>query len=348
LIGTDLVPVEDWLVEESEVPVMQSVATARKHTSTFGMTTVEEIRQALATPEKPLDAGDVRRVLRADPTVKWADEWLWVEKDGTSEHDNSMLNVVRQVLSVNDPQSLSSLHEGVRRYFRFRKRDIVPPVEAMRVFLTTHAEFDVLGDEVSATKALDYHDVIGTGAAAVIDVLKATEFQAMDWQSLADASHEAGANLNSLTIWSTYAPWLEKVGRRVYALRGSNPNPAAVEALRQAAKLQSAAEPRRTEWKWDPDGQLLLTMDITSSILATGTFSAWGNLPTAVIGREISLTVDNHESGSLKTSETHQWVWGLAKTLSALQCAVGDVVRIHIDVVDSVGRAERGGREWWD
>ena len=44
LVGTDLVPIEDWLVEGSEVPVMQSVPTVRKHTSKYGMTTVEEIR----------------------------------------------------------------------------------------------------------------------------------------------------------------------------------------------------------------------------------------------------------------------------------------------------------------
>ncbi len=47
LVGTDLVRVGEWLVEESEVPVMKAVFMANKHTSSYGMTTVEEIRQAL-------------------------------------------------------------------------------------------------------------------------------------------------------------------------------------------------------------------------------------------------------------------------------------------------------------
>ena len=63
LVGTDLVRIDGWLVEESEVQVMKAVFMAKKHTSSYGMTTIEEIRQALARPDNPLDAADIRRVL---------------------------------------------------------------------------------------------------------------------------------------------------------------------------------------------------------------------------------------------------------------------------------------------
>jgi hypothetical protein len=348
LVGTDLVPVEDWLVEESEVPVMRSVLTVRKHTSKYGMTTVEEIRQDIATPDNPLDPGDIRRVLRKDPTIKWAGDWLWMEKDGTSEHDNSMLNVVRQVLSVNQPQSLASVQVGVRRYFKFRKRDVVPPIEAMRVFLANHQEFVVDGDRVTSITKLDYHEVLGPGASAVVDVLKASEHQAMDWQSLAEACGDVGVNANSLTVWSTYASWLEKVGRRVYALRGSNPNPAAVTELERFARQRTASEARRTEWSWLPDGKLRLTMYVTTSLLSTGTFSAWGTLPAVITGRDIALTSDGDRLGYLKTSHTHQWAWGLGVAVRGLGATVGDVLRISIDLAECTGFVEVGGHELWE
>lgn len=348
LVGTDLVPVEGWLVEESEVPVMRSVPTARKHTSKYGMTTVEEIRQDLASPDNPLDPEDIRRVLHKDLTIKWAGDWLWMEKDGTSEHDNSMLNIVRQVLSVNQPQSLASVQAGVRRYFKFRKRDVVPPVEAMRVFLTDRPDFVVDGDRVTSITDLEYRKVLGPGASDVVDVLKASEHEAMDWQSLVEVCGDVGVNANSLTVWSTYAPWLEKVGKRVFALRGSNPNPAAVRELEKFARQRTASEARRTEWSWRPDGKLQLTMYVTSSLLSTGTFSAWGTLPAVIAGRDIALASDADSLGYLKTSHTHQWVWGLGKAVRGLGATVGDVLRITIDLAKCTAFAELGGPEIWD
>jgi hypothetical protein len=347
LVGTDLVSVEEWLVEESEVQVMRSVPTARKHTSKYGMTTVEEIRQELATPDNPLDPDDILRVLHGAASIKWAGDWLWMEKEGTSEHDNSMLNVVRQVLSVNQPLTIASVQAGVRRYFKFRKRDVIPPIEAMRVFLTNDSEFLVDGDQINSVTVLDYHEILGSGASAVVDVLKASEYQAMDWQSLAEACADAGVNANSLTVWSTYAPWLEKVGRRVYALRGSNPNPAAVTELERFARQRAASEARRTEWSWLPSGKLRLTMYVTTSLLSTGTFSAWGALPTVIAGRDIALTSGADSLGHLKTSDTHQWVWGLGKAVRGLSASVGDVLRITIDLSESNAFAEVGGQELW-
>lgn len=347
LVGTDLVRVDDWVVEESEVPVMKSVGVARKHTSKYGMTTVEEIRQELATPEAPLDGKDIMRVLRRESTVKWAGEWLWIEKPGDSEHDNSMVNIVRQVLSVNSPQTIASVREGVRRYFKFRRRDVIPPTSAMREFLLQHQAFVVDGDNVHTVDSLDYHEELGPAAALVVDVLKASEYGAMDWQALLEACQEVDINKNSLTVWSTYAPWLDRVGTRVFALRGANPNPAAVSVIRQVAKQRVAEEAKRTEWTWGASGEVILTMYVTSNFLGTGTFPAWSNRPGVIVGREIPIAVEGAVRSTMKTSASHGWVWGLGKTLTTLKADVGDVLRIVIDPVSGTGSAVVGGSELW-
>lgn len=160
LVGTDLVPVDDWLVEESEVPVMKAVSLAKKHTSSYGMTTVEEIRQALASPDNPLDSTDILRVLRREPTIKWAGEWLWVEKDHDGPHANRLVNTARSILSVNSPQTVQSIHEGARRMWKFRALDILPPVAAMKVFFKESPYFVVEDDLVRPIEPLDRKSVV--------------------------------------------------------------------------------------------------------------------------------------------------------------------------------------------
>jgi hypothetical protein len=127
LVGTDLVRVEGWIVEESDMTVMAALPMAKKHTTRYGMTTIEEIRQAIATPENQLDPRDIRRVLRAEPSVKWQGDWLWVEKDNDSQHANRLINTARSILSVNSPQTVASIHEGARRMWKFRGLDILLP-----------------------------------------------------------------------------------------------------------------------------------------------------------------------------------------------------------------------------
>ena len=49
--------------------MMKAVSVANKHTSSYGMTTVEEIRQVLASPDNQLDASDIRRVLGRESSI---------------------------------------------------------------------------------------------------------------------------------------------------------------------------------------------------------------------------------------------------------------------------------------
>lgn len=256
LVGTDLVLVDDWLVEESEVPVMNAVSTAKKHTSSYGMTTLEEIRQSLASPDNPLDATDIGRVLKREPNIKWAGEWLWVERDYDGPHANRLINTARSILSVNSPQTVASIHGGARRVWKFRRLDILPPVSAMTVFFEESPYFVVDDDLVRPIEPLNYRDILGTTTATMIDVLKGSPYHVMDRQSLTEACEDVGIPKGTYGIWTTYAEWMDQFGPNVWGLRGSAPSPAAVEAIRNAAKARLKAEPRRKTWSWTTGGQI--------------------------------------------------------------------------------------------
>lgn len=347
LVGTGLVCVDGWLVEESEVPVMRSISMARKHTSTYGMTTVEEIRQALATAENPLDPADIRRVLRAELCVKWAGDWLWVDKDLDSPHSNRLVNTARSILSVNSPQSVASIHEGAHRLWKFRKLDILAPAAAMRVFFEVSPYFVVQGDLVRAVEPLDYHEVLGGVTSAMVDVLKSTPHQVMDRRTLHETCTEAGLKASTVGIWTTFAEWMENIAPNVWGLRGSNPNPAVVEEIRAAARARLKQEPRRRRFEWATDGTLQITADITASAFSSGTLTFDAAFHPPVAGRTFTLVSDGVAIGTIKVGDEHLWSWGWGRVFWRDGVKAGDVVRANINLLDGTGQVVTGGHELW-
>jgi len=347
LIGTNLVVADGWLVEESDVPVMKSIAVAKRHTSAFGMTTVEEIRQALASPSNPLNSNDIRRILKSESTVRWAGEWLWVEREVDGLHSNRLVNTARTVLSVNSPQTVTSIHEGARRLWKFRKLDILPPTTAMHAFFDASPFFEVEGDLVRPVEPLDYHDVVGDVTATMIDVLKASHYEVMDRQSLTEACADAGIASGTYGIWTTYAEWMERFAPNVWGLRGSNPNPAAVEVIRSAALSRTKAEPRRKSWKWAADGSAVQTMDLTTSILSSGVLSFDQGVHDLLAGEAIAITVSSEPVTTVKVGANHIFSWGWHPVFSKLSAKQGDVIQIRVNVATRSASVQTGSEELW-
>lgn len=348
LVGTDLVSVDDWFVEESEVRVMKAVAMAKKHTSTYGMTTVEEVRQALSSPENALDATDIRRVLQRESSIRWAGEWLWVHKDKDWTRANSLVNTARSILSVNAPQTIASIHEGVRRNSKFRGRDILPPIAAMEIFFDESPYFVVEGGLVRPIEPLNYRDILGRTTATMIDVLKGSPYQVMDRQSLTEACSDAGIPSGTYGIWTTYAEWMEKFGPNVWGLRGSSPNPAAVEAIRKSSRERLKAEPRRKSWTWAADGRINQTMDVTTSFLSSGVLSFVPEIQSILAGQSLAIVLDSHEVATAKVSSDHAFCWGWHPAIAAMSAKRGDVLRISIDVIARRADVQTGGQELWN
>lgn len=346
LIGKDLRQVDDWLVEGAEVPVMRSVAMASKHTSAYGMTTVEEIRQALATPDVPLDPADIRRVLKAQENVRWADVWLWMDKED-KPHANRLVNTARSILSVNSPQSVESIHEGCRRVWKFRKLDVLPPVPAMRTFFEASPHFVVNGDLVEPITPLDYREMLGPQTVAMIEVLKSQPHQIMDRRTLADACEEAGIAKGTYGIWTTFAEWMEKFAPNVWGLRGSNPNPAVVEAVRVAARRRAQAEPKRKTWAWNAQGYAVQTFHIRSSFANSGVMSFMPDIHNLLAGQEIELEHGGEHLGFVKLGGDHSLCWGWTPVLAALNAAPGKVMRVVVNIPAKSAEVTVGGEELW-
>lgn len=347
LVGTDLVAIDGWLVEEAEASVMKAVSVAHKHTGSYGMTTAEEIRQSLATDANSLDVHDITKVLKRNSSVRWAGDWLWIEKSRDSLHANRLVNTARSILSVNSPQSVESIHAGARRVWKFRRLDILPPVDAMTEFFAASPYFVVEDELVSPVGPLDYREIHGEAAATMIDVLKGSPYQVMDRQSLYEACDAAGIAQGTYGVWTTYAEWMEKFGPNVWGLRGSRPNAGAVEAIRLAAKARTKAEPRRKSWEWTTGGRVAQTMDVTTPLTSTGVLTFVAEIQKLLAGETLSVRISGDPVATVKLGENHSFCWGWHPVLAALGAKQGDVFRITIGIQSRSADVELGGQELW-
>lgn len=347
VLGTTLTVEDGWLLDVREREVLGAVQVAVRHTSKYGMTTVENIRQQLSTAAVPAQSRDVEIMLKSDPRVRWAGQWLWIDKPCTSEHDNSMVNTIRHILSVNSPQTVASLQEGLRRNQKFRKRDIVPPAEAMAVFIDASPHFTLTGDLVAPVQELDYHRELGLVTASMVDVLKASRWQVMDRASLFEAWEDAEIKPGTAGVWTTYAEWMENFALNVWGLRGATPSPAVIAEIQADAKTRRESEPRRTRWGWTAAGTVELVVDVSTPVRQSGTVTFRQNIGQTIGDQRLPVFVDGAEAGELKISADHVWTWGWGPALAATGAKVGDVLRMELDLSAGTATATLGGQELW-
>lgn len=346
-VGTSLEVSDGWLLDVRERDVLGAVQVASRHTSKYGMTTVENIRQELSTSTNPAQTRDVEVVLGSDPRVRWAGAWLWIDKPCVSEHDNSMVNTIRHILSVNSPQAVASLQEGLRRNQKFRQRDVVPPVEAMAAFIDASEHFTLAGDLVSAVEDLDYHEVLGPVAASMVDVLKASRWQVMDRTSMMQAFEDAGIASGTAGVWTTYSEWMENFATNVWGLRGATPSAGVVAEIRADAKARSASEPRRTRWGWTQAGTVELLVDVSTPVRQSGTVSFGQNIGQTLGDQRLPVYVNGTQAGELKISAAHVWTWGWGPAIAATGAKVGDVLRMELDLAAGSAVAVLGNQDMW-
>lgn len=348
ITGTTLLIDDSWVVDERERSVTGALKVASRHTSAFGMTTVDEIRQELSTEDFDADIQDILRLLRSNLAVKWAGEWLWVEKERDSTYSNSLINTMRNILSVNSPLTAECIHEGVARYYKFRGRDVVPPTPAILEFSKASPYFMVEDGLISPIEQLNYHEVLGPVAASVVDVFKASPYGVMDRASFHGACDDAGIARGTYSVWTTYAEYIEKFGRNVWGLRGTRVSPSVVSEIQNSARARSRAEPHRREWAWMSDGRIQLTMDVDTSSYNSCVWSFDSALRDTLGPRRFQARVGDASAGEIALGDQHNWVWGWLPGMRLLAAQPGDVMRAVLNLTAGTAEITKGGRELWD
>lgn len=282
----------DMLVSEPSVKAIQIMpGIARKLAGQSGVSNVYYVMDILASKNLNITEKEVRRVLSANPSIKFLNEdWFWATD--VKDNRNRLRNVVRRMLSVVSPQSLVTIRDGVRRQYTWRMKTnkrfetlAVPPLDVMKSFLEEHKDFMVEGDEVRPSLPLDYNKELGETERVLVDVLRTSPAGVMDRASFAESCYARGMNENTFNVYTTYSCIVDHLGVDLWKLRGVNVDPAGVEAVRLANNIRPKQK-RVLEHGWANNGDLWIAARVPSHTKGNMVIGCPGAIKRFLIGQK--------------------------------------------------------------
>jgi hypothetical protein len=155
-----------------------------------------------------------------------------------------------------------------------------------------------------------------------------------------------GMNRHTFGVYLTYSPIVRRVALGVYALRGTELDPALIEAARD--RVAKTGPKSLQDFGWTGDKALWLGYLVTESVersLVLGVPQAALNM---IGGRKFSLlTVDGAEVGTLGVGEKGN-AWGIGPYLKRRGVEVGDSLVIAIDTGLECALIQSGAEEILD
>lgn len=299
---------------------------ARRQVERGGATTIQELERELAEDDGvTVSRRQLRVVLEANRAVVCHRHGWLSFSDARSA--GAFVRASIRMLAVAPSLSVESMRDGLRRHNAFRRLPEPPPVVVLTEVYGNHPAFRVEGDLVSAAQPLDV-SAVGPLNRRMVEILRAAHGGVLARRELLASCHQAGLNLTSVNLYTTYSECIERVGPGLFAARGTTVAP----HLRTSVKRRPV--PRagdRPVHGWTPDGQPWLTARVTPSTWANGVVHVPAALRPVLEGRHFPC----HDSGGDQVTtigvDRHGNSWGWTGFLRRSGAQLGDVVRAVFD-----------------
>lgn len=310
--------------------------SAKKLSRKSGVSNIYQLIGTLNNIDVVIPEEDCRKILTQISEILFLDDiWFWFSND--NDRRNRLYNVTRKILSVTMPQSIPEIREGLKRTYKFRNSSgmcdnlIVPPSFILMKYFDKHPSFEIENDLVKYKEPLDYKQELGTSESAFVDVIRTTPSGLIDRETLAKLCHAKGVSEAFFGILTSYSPILDHVDMNIWKLRGTNIEPATLEAIRKS-KSSTSREKRSIDYGWNDDGTLWLAAKVpynreTFVLLvpsAVGRFVA--GLEFNVFSKE-----DNLECGIIKLDDKGL-SWGYYTYIKKYGLDSGDILVIEFNL----------------
>jgi hypothetical protein len=305
--------------------------TARREAGRVGVSNIEEVEAQLQAVGHQYPACAVQGALRSSAKIEFLEEdWFWVPDIPPGR--NRLRNVTQRMLSVTPHLDIATIRHGIRRHYRFRHIDIVPPTSVLTAFYRAHPEFVVSDDDIIASKSpLDYRDVLGPAECAFVNALRASPTGLMDRLDLERAVTGRGVNANTFSVFTTYSPILDHPALNVWCLRGQVIDPAEIEGLRAVAATRERRR-RTLEYGWDQDGRLRLTVEVAH--VNSPVVNIPASISRYVAGERFEAkTQEGVPAGVIAVDDSLGASWGYGPFLHRRGAEPGDALTIRFDLV---------------
>ncbi len=332
--------------------VASIITTARRKAGASGVASAPDIAASVSlksglecSVEEATRTLDASRRFRRLPG-----SWYWATDLPIGR--NRLVNLCTSMLSVTSPISIARLREGIKREYTFRNSsdrfDLrVPPAEVLRDFLRDHPDFVVdEHDSVRPTRPLDYRQELGPYDQAIVEVLRSSPSTVLDRATIIRECVARGVNPQSLNVDLTYSCLLEHIDTNIWTLRGSDVNPAAVEAVRQANALRPK-EKRVREFGWTRNGCLWIAA-VIPPITQPFVFGCPQGTRAYLAGQVFAGVMrDSTPCGKIRVTEEGN-VHGFSVFQQISGCESGDIVVIEFNLTDQKATLLLGDEEFLD
>ena len=317
----------------AEGMVKKATSLARNAVSHWGVTTVEDIAAELRHSGFDVAQSEfVSKILESQVGFEWLERdsgWFWF----SNAPRNPLKTQISKVLSVSDRISVSDLRRGVGRHHR--REGFAPPRRVLLSFCERTDGIKTEGDMVFAKPEMDWSEVLPENERKIVRVLK--QFgPIMERERLERHCLKDGLNPDTFAIYLTYSPVIEKFARGVFGLRGSTPQPGAVNELVQPVRKSIVVQ----DFGWRGSNVIYVEYQLTKSAIRSGQLG----IPAAVIryveGLYSLVAPEGHEFGTLQVKNGR--VFGLGTFFRRRGGEEGDFLSIEFDLKEKVASFSAG------
>ena len=347
----DLVEVDGFVGRPDQLAGLKAVLPAARAASNFsGLATMWEVLNRLSDQSIQLDGSLVRDVLVKSPVVHWVDDQsFWTDH---APGRNRLVNTSLRILAVIQPQSLTDMHEGIVRHYRWRSASgsgrfptlTAPYPSQLSAFYASHPAFALDRDDcVIARQPVDIES-LGAEKLAMVGVLRSQPFWVMDRNSLIDACRDAGMKAATAGVFTTYAECIKNFGHNVWGLRGAVVPDEVVLATQRRARVTRQSYDRHCVRGATQSGRPWMARKVTPTFLNSGVMPFdWGK--DALADRKLTALdmLDGEQIGTLRF--VNGFNYGYVPYIGKHSMSVGDVIRVLADPESGVCHIESGGDE---
>ena len=284
---------------------------------------------AAVSAEMPdsVDEHHVDRWLESRGGLRLVGGWWWYPVKRASD---PLFRLVADMLSVaGGSLSVDELRGGVTRRLKFREGPSLIPSDVLLAFCRSHGQLVVDGDRVTTPSVRDWQAHLGNTDRILVEVLLRAPNHVLDRSAFREESLRRGMNPNTFSVYTTYSPFIKKLGAGLWTIRGHNPDPVVVESL-----LRSLDGPRYRQvldYSWTDTGELRLLIELHSvesivvgipsgvrRYVSDRSFNVYG--PT---GQQVATVKVGADGAS----------WGYGPFLSRSGAEVGDYLSVEFDLL---------------
>lgn len=246
------------------------VSMARRMSGSVGAVKISDLCERLESEGFPTSIEGAASILQGTAKARFiGNDWVWFPDNPAKR--SRLRNLTRRMLSVVAPIHVGKLREGVKRevFYINSVKDgwplTIPPEEILKRYYAEHREFTISDSGlVDSVEPLDYRTELVGVDQMLIDVIRSVPTGVLDRASFREAAVRRGVSTASFDQALTYSAVVERVDNNVWAARGVQLDPSAVEACLEA-NARRPQERRVTDFGWTSVGEAWFSAVVPSN-----------------------------------------------------------------------------------